>query len=109
MPDTELRDYIHDVVTYKDLHEEIALVRRVLVGLHNYHHFTVTEQQKRIKRYDQMFKALLTEKARQEVLNQMSNHKPSDTKYTGTSEAHNAGSSVGVGNVLEEQITGCGQ
>ena len=109
MADAELRDYIHDVVTYKDLHEEIALVRRVLVGLHNYHHFTVRDQQARIKRYDQMFKALLTEKARQEVLNKMSNHKPSNTENASTGEADNTRSSVCVGNVLKEQIAGSGE
>jgi hypothetical protein len=109
MVDSELRDYIHDVVTYKDLHEEIAQVRKVLVGLHTYHHFTVTDQQARIKRYDQMFKALLTEKARQEVLNKMSNHKSSNTKDTGTGKTDDTGSSVGVGNILKEQVTGCGE
>jgi hypothetical protein len=106
MVDAELRDYIHDVVTYKDLHEEIALVRRVLVGLHRYHHFTVSDKQERIKRYDQMFKALLAEKARQEVLNQMRNHKTSDTKDASTGEADNTGSGVRVGNVLKKKIAG---
>ena len=109
MADSELRDYIHDVVTYKDLHEEIAHVRRVLVGLHNYHHFPAGEQQKRIKRYDQMFKALLAEKARQEVLNKMCDHNRRNAEDTSTGKADDTGSSVGVGDILKEEVAGHGQ
>ncbi len=109
MVDSELRDYIHDVVTYKDLHEEIALVRRVLVGLHNYHHFPAGEQQKRIKRYDRMFKALLAEKARQEVLNKMRDHNRCNAENAGAGKADNTGSSVGVGDILKQEVAGHGQ
>lgn len=99
-------DYVGNVLTYMDLDEELAQVRRVLVGLHRYHHFAVSDKQARIKRYDQMFKALLAEKARQEVLNQMRNHKTSDTKDASTREADNTGSGVRVGNVLKKKIAG---
>jgi hypothetical protein len=105
----DLRDYIYDVVTYKDLQQELALVRRVLVGLHNYHHFPVGEQQKRIKRYDQMFKALLAEKARQEVLNKMCDHNRRNTEDTGARKADDTGSSVCVGNILKEEVAGRGE
>jgi hypothetical protein len=105
----DLRDYIYEVVTYKDLQQELALVRRVLVGLHNYHHFPAGEQQKRIKRYDQMFKALLAEKARQEVLNKMRNHHCRNTEDTSARKADDAGSSVGVGDILKEEVAGRGE
>ena len=109
MANNELRDYIHDVVTYKDLHQELAHVRKVLVGLHNYHIFPAAERQKRVKRYDQMFKALLAEKARQEILNKMGDHNRCDTENTGTGKADDTGSGVGVGNILKEEIAGGGE
>jgi tRNA G37 N-methylase TrmD len=84
-------------------------VRRVLVGLHNYHHFPAGEQQKRIKRYDQMFKALLAEKARQEVLNKMSNYNSRNTEDAGARKADDTGSSIGVGDILKQEVAGCGQ
>lgn len=102
----DLDDYVRNVVTYMDIDEELAQVRRVLVGLHKYHHFAVNDQQARIKRYDQMFKALLAEKARQEVLNKMSNHKTSDTKDARAGEADNTRPRVRVGNVLKKKIAG---
>jgi len=104
----DLKDYIDDVVKYKDIDYEIRHVRMVLVGLHRYHHFTAQEHQKRVKRYDQMFKALLAEKARQEALKKMSNHNCGNTEDTGASKTDDTGSGVGVGDILKEQVTGSG-
>ena len=108
MANDDLKEYIYDVVTYKDLEQELKHVRKVLVGLHNYHLLPPAVHQNRVKRYDQMFKALLTEKARQESLKKMSNHNRSNAENTGTSKADDAGSSVGVGDILKEHVAGSG-
>ena len=103
----ELKEYVDDVVRYNDLDTELDLVRKVLINLHKSQP-PRHEYQKRVKRYDQMFKALLTEKARQEALKKMSNHNCSNTENASTSKADDAGSSVGVGDILKEQVTGSG-
>lgn len=108
MANNDLKDYIDDVVKYKDLEHELKHVRNVLVGLHNYHLLAPEVHQKRVRRYDQMFKALLTEKARQEALKKMSNDNPGNTENTGASKTDDAGSGVGVGDILKEQVAGSG-
>ena len=109
MADAELKDYIDDVVKYKDLDDEIKHIRRVLVGLHKYHLLAPAVHQKRVKRYDQMFKALLTEKARQEVLNKMRNNNARNAENTCTSKTDDTGTSVGVGDILKEKVAGSGE
>lgn len=104
----ELKDYIDDVVKYGDIDREIKHIRKVLVGLHNYHLLTPEVQQNRVKKYDQMFKALLTEKARQEALKKMGNYNCSNTENASASKADDAGSSVGVGDILKEHVAGSG-
>lgn len=108
MANDDLKDYIDDVVKYKDIENELRHVRRVLVGLHNYHLLAPAVHQQRVKRYDQMFKALLTEKARQESLNKMRNDNCGNTENTSTGKADDTGSSVGVGNILKEHVAGSG-
>jgi hypothetical protein len=108
MPHDDLKDYIDDVIRYKDIDFELRHIRMVLVGLHRYHHFTPQEHQKRVKRYDQMFKALLTEKARQEALKKMGQYDGGYTENASPSKADDAGTSVGVGDILKEQVTGSG-
>jgi len=109
MESHELREYIRDVVEHNDLEKETDCIRRVLVGLHRYHHFPQGEQQRRIKKFDQMFKALLTEKARQERGQKVGNHNGSGTENSSTRPAHDAAGGVGAGDVLKQEIAGGGQ
>lgn len=103
----ELKYYVDDVVRYNDLDTELKVVRTVLVNLHKSQQ-PREEYQKRVKRYDQMFKALLTEKARQEALKKMGNHNSGNTENASPRKTDDAGTSVGVGDILKEQVTGSG-
>jgi hypothetical protein len=109
MESHELREYIRDVVEHNDLEKETDCIRRVLVGLHRYHHFPQGEQQRRIKKFDQMFKALLTEKARQERSQKVGNHNGGSPQNCSTRPADNSTRGVGVGDILKQQIAGGGQ
>jgi hypothetical protein len=103
----ELKDYVDDVVRYNDLDSELNIVRNVLVNLHKSQP-PKQEYQKRIKRYDQMFKALLAEKARQEALKKMGNHNCGNAENASPGKADDTGSSVGVGDILKEEVPGSG-
>jgi hypothetical protein len=105
----DLREYIQDVVTHNDLEKETDCVRRILVGLHRYHHFPEGEQQRRIKKFDQMFKALLTEKARQERSQKIRYHNSGCTENGSTRPADNPAGGVGIGDILKQEVAGRGQ
>lgn len=105
----ELREYVRDVVEQNDLEKELASLRKILVGLHRYHLFTPQEHQRRVKKFDQMFKALLTEKARQERVQKIGNDNGSSTQYGSTGPAHHASGGVGIRDILEKEIAGGGQ
>jgi hypothetical protein len=103
----DLKDYIDDIVNHNDLDAELKHVRGALVHLHKSRLLPQTYRM-RVKRYDQMFKALLTEKARQEALKKMSNHNRGNTENASPGKADDAGTSVGVGDILKEQVAGSG-
>lgn len=105
----ELREYIRDVVEHNDLAREIQCIRRILVGVHKYGYFTPEERTRRVKKFDMMFKALLTEKARQERSQKIGNHNSGSTENGSTRPADNPTGGVGVGDVLEKEVAGGGQ
>jgi hypothetical protein len=105
----DLREYIQDVLAHNELEKETNCVRRILVGLHRYHHFPEGEQQRRIKKFDQMFKALLTEKARQERSQKIRYHNGGCTENSSTRPADNPTRGVGIGHVLKQEVAGSGQ
>ena len=105
----ELYEYVKDVVDHDDLEKELACVRRILVGLHRYHLFSPEEHQRRVKKFDQMFKALLTEKARQERAQKIRNHNGGSTEHGSTGPTDHTAGSVGTRDILQEQIAGSGQ
>lgn len=105
----ELAEYVRDVVAHNDLESETDCVRRILVGLHRYHHFPEGEQQRRIKKFDQMFKALLTEKARQERSQKIGQNNSSKTENGSTRPADNSARSICVGDILKQKVAGSRQ
>ena len=105
----ELREYIRDVVEHNDLEHELQCVRRILIGVHRYTLFTPEERTRRVKKFDMMFKALLTEKARQERSQKVGNHNSSSAENCGTRPADDATGGVSIRDVLEKEIAGGGQ
>jgi superfamily II RNA helicase len=59
-----------------------------------------------VKQFTQILRALLTEKARQETVNQVSNDNRSRTQDTSASPADNTSTGIRIRNILEQKIAG---
>ena len=105
----ELRAYIQDVIQHNDLEHEIQCVRRILIGVHKYAFFTREERAQRVKKFDTMFKALLTEKARQERAQKVSHNNRSSTQDSSTCPTDNTAGGVSIWDVLEKEVAGSGE
>jgi hypothetical protein len=64
------------------------------------------EQRVLISNYNRMFKALLAEKARQELVKQMGNDNSSRPENSSSSPANNAPRSIRIRDILEQEIAG---
>jgi len=96
--------YLSDVLELNVLDEEIARIQRVMVE--------VTKQKddprQRIHtvHITQVFRALLTEKAREEVVQNMGDHYSGGSENSGSGPAYNPTRSVRIRHILEQQVTG---
>jgi hypothetical protein len=64
------------------------------------------QQRASIAKLNRIFKALLAEKTRQEVVQEVRDDNAGNPENSSTRPAHNPTRSVGIWNVLKEKITG---
>lgn len=64
--------------------------------------------QSQVKHYTKKFKALLAQKARQKVVQHVSNHNSSNTKNTGASETDDPRPRICIRDILKQKIARCG-
>lgn len=97
-----MSEYIWRVRELNILQVEIGRVNTCLVDAENDRKKDHVYQ---VKQLTQIFRALLTEKARQEAVNEMSNHNGGNPENTGPRPADNASTGVRVRNILKQKVT----
>ena len=100
--------YLQDVRRKDILHQELERIQNILKGAEQVPLPDKAAQRDNIARITQIFKALLAEKARQEVVKEVRQDNTSNTEYGSTRPAHDPTRRVGIWNVLKEKITGSG-
>jgi hypothetical protein len=99
---SQMVEYIQNV---EDIGKEIQRIKELLVGASKYPLPEKTAQDHNVGRLTEIFQALLTEKARQEIVKQVRENNASNTQNSSTSPANNTPRSIGIGNILKQKIT----
>lgn len=81
--------------------------QRMMVAAHKNPCPDKEEQIRQIKILTFAFKALLTEKARQEAIHNICNDYCCNTQHTSTSQAHDSRPSIRIGDILKQKIARC--
>jgi hypothetical protein len=98
---TDIALFVSQVVLNGTLDADIEKTRCMMVWLtQNPTGATKEENAINIVRYTQIFKGLLTEKARQESIQEMSEHNRRNTQNSSASPADDPRPSIGIGNIL---------
>ena len=98
----EIYQYIQNL---EDIDGEIQRIQELMVGASKYPFPNKAHQDENVGRLTQIFQALLTEKARQEVVKQVRDNNTSNAQNSSTSPADNTPRSIGIGNILKQKIT----
>lgn len=86
--DFDIHMYLQDVRRKDILHQELERIQNILKRAERFPLPDRAAQQDNVARITQMFKALLAEKARQEVVKEVRQDNTSDTQYGSTRPAH---------------------
>lgn len=101
-----IEDYIRRVNEENILKDELDRVQSTLQRLNMFPYEDKQLQNAMVSRANQVFRALLTEKARQETLQEVSNNYSSTTENSSTSPTDNTGRGKGIWNILKKKVTG---
>ena len=101
-----IEDYIRRVNEHNILKEELERVQTTLQRLNMFPYEDKEFQKNMVSRANQVFRALLTEKARQEAFQEVSNDNRSTTENSSTSPTDNTGRGKGIWNILKKKVTG---
>ena len=97
--DRELRGYIQGVREQKTLAEEISRISRFLILLEVDKPSNYADQ---LERLTQLFQALLTEKAREESVDQMRENDRARAQNPSPSPAYHPGSGIRIRHILQQ-------
>ncbi len=100
-----IEDYIRRVNEMNILHDELERVQSTLQRLNMFPYEDKQFQFNMVCRANQVFRALLTEKTRQETFQEMSNNHSSTTENSGTSPTDNTRRGKGIWNILKKKVS----
>jgi hypothetical protein len=106
--DYEIHMYIFDVRQRNLLASELERLETLLQNAEKYPNSDRAIQRERVIRMTQLFRALLAEKARQEVVQEVRQDNTRHAENSSPSPAHDAPRRVGIWNILKQKITGSG-
>lgn len=104
----ELNVYLCEVRSRKTLDDEIERVQNLLRGAETHPDPDKEKQVEFVKKVTQLFRVLLTEKAREKVVQEVRQDNASNTQYGGTRPAYNPARRIGVWNILKQKVAGSG-
>lgn len=104
----EIHMYLQRVRREGSLYDELPRVQHILKEAEQFPLPNRQAHQENLARITQIFKVLLAEKARQEVVQEVRQDNTSNPEYGSTRPAHNPTRSVSVWNILKQQITRSG-
>jgi hypothetical protein len=90
------------------IERRIEICRRLMVVVYKKPHPDKHDQQREIKQLTQMFRALLTQKARQETIHNICNDYGRNTQNTGTGKTDNSRPGICARDILKKKISRCG-
>lgn len=97
----QLRVYITEIRDAGVLDEEMKRVQDLMVGNLKHPESESEKQRDIVVRFNQMFRALLAEKSRQEALKKVGNDNRSNTQYGSTCVAHDPRPRISIWNILK--------
>lgn len=106
LSDGHINNWIQRVAQYDLLDLEIERTKSLMVFRTKNPSVNKEDQRVIIFNYNRMFKALLSEKSRQELVKQMGNNNSSRSENSGSSPANNAPRSIRIRDILEQQVAG---
>ena len=86
---------------------QLQTTRVLLLSLYTAPYEDKELHQSQVKHYTKKFKALLAQKARQKVVNDMGNHDCSKAENTSTSNADDPRPRICIRNILKKKIAWC--
>lgn len=86
------------------IERRIDICQRLMLVAHKNPHPDKYEQARQVKQLTLMFKALLTQKARQETIHNICDDHGRNTKDTGASETDNTRPRICIRDILKKQI-----
>lgn len=90
-----------------ELDFQIQTTQALLLSLYTTPYDDKVLHQAQVKHYTKKFKALLAQKARQKVVQHVSNHNSSNTKDTSAGETHDTRPRICIRDILKQKIAGC--
>ncbi len=102
----DIDNWIYRVVQHELLDLEIDRTKSLMQYRTRNPSVNKEDQRILISNYNRLFKALLAEKARQELVKQMGHNNGSRPENSGSSPANNAPRSIRIRDILEQEITG---
>jgi hypothetical protein len=104
IPDHEIRKFIREVRERNMLDYQISHYQELMAYYTLHPEETKEEQNLTIGVLNQVFKALLAEKARQETIEKMCNDYSTSTQHSSTRPTYDASGCISVRNILQEKI-----
>ena len=97
--------YIREVRKQNLLQDELERIQGLMLESTIHPHENPEQQQVNVACQNRLFKALLTEKARQEAIQQMSQNNSSASKDSGTGPTDDTPRSIRIRHILEQEVS----
>lgn len=104
----EVHMYLQRVRRERALQSELDRVQRTLKEAEQFPLPNKQAHQDNLARITQIFRALLAEKARQKIVQEVRDDNTGGTEYSSTRPAHDPTRRVGVWNILKQQVARSG-
>jgi hypothetical protein len=105
---TQLNQYILEVRYRGTVDYELKQIQGLLVNAEKRPLPNKDAQKIHISKLTQLFKALLTEKAGQKVVEEVREDNTSNAQYSSTSPTHNSTGGIGIWNILKQKVAWSG-